>query len=254
MVPGHHDGTFTPAAYRRQCDLDVPSASSSSQPKSIQTHALAPHAPAQEAHLDKNPSPEGHESTETSLASGNIGIWAVGEAAGPPRVLKPGLRWSGARGGRGIGPALDCPLGDGNPLGLFPALLILGQICGIESQTIMFEQSHSSLDYFSNDLNHSSGHQAGYNQSIADYFSDIASAGGSLSIHDFWQHRKASSLQYVSTLFWEDIRTLSSLSSQAVSLTNEQLYHGPTNWTVRVSEDTTRRFSLRTCGRVQPKC
>ncbi|KAF8872083.1 hypothetical protein BD779DRAFT_426140 [Infundibulicybe gibba] len=39
---------------------------------------------------------------------------------------------------------------------LFPAFLIriiLRQICGIESQTIMFEQFHSSLDHLSNDLN-----------------------------------------------------------------------------------------------------
>jgi len=63
--------------------------------------------------------------------------------------------------------------------------IISEQICEVETQTIVFEQFHSSLGSFSNDLRRFSGHQVGYDQSISSHFNDIVSVDGSLSTHDF---------------------------------------------------------------------
>ncbi|KAF8872082.1 hypothetical protein BD779DRAFT_1477785 [Infundibulicybe gibba] len=70
-TPDSGDATWCPVTMMVGI-VEFNSEPSPSQPKSIQIHALAPHAPAQEAHLDENPSPERHQSTETSLASGNM--------------------------------------------------------------------------------------------------------------------------------------------------------------------------------------
>jgi len=63
--------------------------------------------------------------------------------------------------------------------------IITEQICEVETQTIVFEQWHSSLHGFSRDLRHLSGHQIGYDSSIASHLGSIVGSDGSLNTNDF---------------------------------------------------------------------
>jgi len=63
--------------------------------------------------------------------------------------------------------------------------IITEQICEVETQTIVFEQFHSSLHGFSRDLRRFSGRDVGYDSSIASHFSNFYNSDGSLSTSDF---------------------------------------------------------------------
>ncbi|KAF5382741.1 hypothetical protein D9615_002875 [Tricholomella constricta] len=63
--------------------------------------------------------------------------------------------------------------------------IITQQICDVETQTIVFEQWHSSLGGFSHDLRRTSGHHVGFDRGIASHFGSIVHADGSLSVDDF---------------------------------------------------------------------
>jgi len=63
--------------------------------------------------------------------------------------------------------------------------IISEQICEVETQTIVFEQFHSSLHGFSRDLRRDSGRDVGYDSDISSHFSSIYNSDGSLSNNDF---------------------------------------------------------------------
>jgi hypothetical protein len=62
--------------------------------------------------------------------------------------------------------------------------IITEQICEVETQTIVFQQFHSSMGHFSDDLLRHSGRQVGYDSSIASHFSSIVEQDSSLSVQD----------------------------------------------------------------------
>lgn len=63
--------------------------------------------------------------------------------------------------------------------------IITEQVCEVETQTIVFEQFHSSLHGFSRDLRRDSGRSVGYDSDIASHFSSFYNSDGSLSNSDF---------------------------------------------------------------------
>lgn len=63
--------------------------------------------------------------------------------------------------------------------------IISEQICEVETQTIVFEQFHSSLHGFSRDLRRDSGRSVGYDSDIASHFGSFYNSDGSLSSSDF---------------------------------------------------------------------
>lgn len=63
--------------------------------------------------------------------------------------------------------------------------IISEQICEVESQTIVFEQFHSSLHGFSRDLRRDSGRSVGYDSDISSHFGSFYNSDGSLSTSDF---------------------------------------------------------------------
>ncbi|KAF9478202.1 hypothetical protein BDN70DRAFT_809228 [Pholiota conissans] len=63
--------------------------------------------------------------------------------------------------------------------------IISEQVCEVETQTVVFEQFHSSLGLFSHDLRRTSGHHVGFDSSITSHFSDFFEEDGSLSTSDF---------------------------------------------------------------------
>jgi len=63
--------------------------------------------------------------------------------------------------------------------------IITEQICEVETQTIVFQQYHSSLGGFSHDLGRSSGRHAGYDNSIVSHYGGFYNSDGSLSNYDF---------------------------------------------------------------------
>jgi len=63
--------------------------------------------------------------------------------------------------------------------------IITEQICEVETQTVVFEQFHSSLHGFSRDLRHFSGRNVGYDSHIASHFSNFYGSDGSLSTDDW---------------------------------------------------------------------
>ncbi|KAF8896372.1 hypothetical protein BD779DRAFT_1668175 [Infundibulicybe gibba] len=62
--------------------------------------------------------------------------------------------------------------------------IITEQICEVETQTIVFQQFHSSMGMFSSDLQRKSGRQPGYDASIASHGQSLISADGSLNTTD----------------------------------------------------------------------
>ncbi|KAF8817035.1 hypothetical protein BYT27DRAFT_7153528 [Phlegmacium glaucopus] len=93
--------------------------------------------------------------------------------------------------------------------------IITEQICEVETQTIVFEQFHSSLSLFSHDLRRTSGHHVGYDSNIASHFSDICSSDNSLTNHDlgFTGHDLGSSTVVVGGSNWNDATSPSSVGS-----------------------------------------
>jgi hypothetical protein len=63
--------------------------------------------------------------------------------------------------------------------------IISEQICEVESQTIVFEQFHSSLHGFSRDLRRDSGRDVGFDSSLTSHFSNFYNSDGSLSTDDW---------------------------------------------------------------------
>lgn len=63
--------------------------------------------------------------------------------------------------------------------------IISEQICEVETQTIVFEQFHSSLHGFSRDLRRASGRSVGYDSGISSHFSNFYNSDGSLSTDDW---------------------------------------------------------------------
>ncbi|KAF9002747.1 hypothetical protein BDQ17DRAFT_1306155 [Cyathus striatus] len=63
--------------------------------------------------------------------------------------------------------------------------IITEQICEVETQTIVFQQFHSSVGHFSDDLLRHSGRQVGFDRGIASHFSSIVEQDSSLSVDDF---------------------------------------------------------------------
>jgi hypothetical protein len=63
--------------------------------------------------------------------------------------------------------------------------IITEQICEVETQTIVFEQFHSSLDGFSRDLRRDSGRSVGYDSNIASHYNSFYNSDGSLSTSNF---------------------------------------------------------------------
>jgi len=63
--------------------------------------------------------------------------------------------------------------------------IITEQICEVETQTVVFEQFHASVGFFSDDLRRTSGLHVGFDSGITDHFSDIVAEDGSLTTDDF---------------------------------------------------------------------
>jgi len=93
--------------------------------------------------------------------------------------------------------------------------IITEQICEVETQTIVFEQFHSSLGGFSSDLRRSSGHQVGYDQGITSHFGSIVGSDGSLSSNDlgFSGHDVGSQTVVVGGSNWNDATSPASVGS-----------------------------------------
>lgn len=63
--------------------------------------------------------------------------------------------------------------------------IITEQVCDVETQTIVFEQFHSSMHGFSRDLRRFSGRDVGYDSHISSYYGSFYNSDGSLSTSDF---------------------------------------------------------------------
>ncbi|KAF9462980.1 hypothetical protein BDZ94DRAFT_1322073 [Collybia nuda] len=84
--------------------------------------------------------------------------------------------------------------------------IITEQICEVETQTIVFEQFHSSLGGFSSDLRRNSGHQVGFDHNIASHFGSIVDSDGALTSGDlgFSGHDVGSQTVVVDGSNWND--------------------------------------------------
>jgi len=92
--------------------------------------------------------------------------------------------------------------------------IITEQICEVETQTIVFQQYHSSLGGFSHDLTRSSGRHAGYDHSIVSHFGNFYNSDGSLSNSDFgFSGHDIGSNYYVPTSNWNDGSSPSSVGN-----------------------------------------
>ncbi|TFK40339.1 hypothetical protein BDQ12DRAFT_721789 [Crucibulum laeve] len=91
--------------------------------------------------------------------------------------------------------------------------IITEQICDVETQTIVFEQWHSSLHSFSGDLRRHTGRQVGFDQSIVSHFHDIVSSDNTISTHDlgFSGHDLGRQTVVVHGNNWDDSRSFVSV-------------------------------------------
>ncbi|PPQ70022.1 hypothetical protein CVT26_013310 [Gymnopilus dilepis] len=62
--------------------------------------------------------------------------------------------------------------------------IISEQICEVETQTIVFEQFHSSMSHFGSDIMRHSSRSVGYDSNISNHYSSIMNSDGSLSSND----------------------------------------------------------------------
>ncbi|KAK7463421.1 hypothetical protein VKT23_006774 [Stygiomarasmius scandens] len=93
--------------------------------------------------------------------------------------------------------------------------IITEQICEVETQTIVFEQFISSSSHFSSDLLHTSGHQVGYDSSIASHYGSLIGSDGSLTSDDlgFSGHDLGKNTVVVSGNNWNDNSSPASVHS-----------------------------------------
>jgi len=93
--------------------------------------------------------------------------------------------------------------------------IISEQICEVETQTVVFEQFHSSMHGFSRDLRRFSGRGVGYDSSIASHFSSFYNSDGSLSNNDFGfsGHNLGSSYVVPSGNNWDNSRSFTSVGN-----------------------------------------
>jgi len=93
--------------------------------------------------------------------------------------------------------------------------IISEQICEVETQTVVFEQFHSSMHGFSRDLRRFSGRGVGYDSNIASHFSSFYNSDGSLSNNDFGfsGHNLGSSYVVPSGNNWDNSRSVSSVGN-----------------------------------------
>ncbi|KAF9477927.1 hypothetical protein BDN70DRAFT_78855 [Pholiota conissans] len=93
--------------------------------------------------------------------------------------------------------------------------IITEQVCEVETQTIVFEQFHSSMHGFSRDLRRFSGRGVGYDSAIASHFSNFYESDGSLSTSDFGFSGQDLGHSYVIPTGnnWSDSRSRSSVNS-----------------------------------------
>ncbi|KDR82843.1 hypothetical protein GALMADRAFT_112932 [Galerina marginata CBS 339.88] len=74
--------------------------------------------------------------------------------------------------------------------------IISEQICEVETQTIVFEQFHSSLGSFGHDIRRKSSNSVGYDRGISSHYSNIMNSDGSLSSNDLGFHGSDLGSQY----------------------------------------------------------
>lgn len=93
--------------------------------------------------------------------------------------------------------------------------IISEQICEVETQTIVFEQFHSSLHGFSRDLRRFSGRGVGYDSGISSHFSSFYNSDGSLSNNDFGfsGHNLGQSYVVPSGNNWDNSRSFTSVGN-----------------------------------------
>jgi hypothetical protein len=93
--------------------------------------------------------------------------------------------------------------------------VISEQICEVETQTIVFEQFHSSLHGFSRDLRRFSGRNVGYDSDITSHFSNFYGSDGSLSTDDWGFSGSSLGSSYVvpSGNNWDNSRSYGSVGN-----------------------------------------
>ncbi|KAH9476552.1 hypothetical protein JR316_0010464 [Psilocybe cubensis] len=93
--------------------------------------------------------------------------------------------------------------------------IISEQICEVETQTVVFEQFHSSLHGFSRDLRRFSGRNVGYDSGILSHFNDFYESDGSLSVNDwgFSGHDLGNSYIVPSGNNWDNSRSFGSVGN-----------------------------------------
>jgi hypothetical protein len=93
--------------------------------------------------------------------------------------------------------------------------IISEQICDVETQVIVFEQFHSSMSSFSDDLRRNSGRDVGYDHGISSHYDNIMNSDGSLSDNDLGFSGSDLGNQYVtpSGSNWNDQSSRSSVES-----------------------------------------
>ncbi|KAJ7284959.1 hypothetical protein C8J57DRAFT_1432212 [Mycena rebaudengoi] len=92
--------------------------------------------------------------------------------------------------------------------------IITEQICDVETQTIVFEQHHSSLGRFQNDLRRHSGFRVGFDRNIESHFRDFFDSDGSFTTHDFgFRGRDIGRETIVIKDNWDDERSPQSVES-----------------------------------------
>jgi len=75
--------------------------------------------------------------------------------------------------------------------------IITEQICEVETQTIVFEQFHSSMSSFGQDIRRQSSHSVGYDRGISSHANSIVNSDGSLSSNDLGFSGSSLGSQYV---------------------------------------------------------
>ncbi|PPQ81956.1 hypothetical protein CVT25_014685 [Psilocybe cyanescens] len=93
--------------------------------------------------------------------------------------------------------------------------IISEQICEVETQTVVFEQFHSSLHGFSRDLRRFSGRGVGYDSGIVSHFNNFYESDGSLSTNDwgFSGHDLGRSYIVPSGNNWDNRRSFGSVGN-----------------------------------------
>ncbi|KAF8060694.1 hypothetical protein FPV67DRAFT_1452786 [Lyophyllum atratum] len=93
--------------------------------------------------------------------------------------------------------------------------IITETICEVETQTIVFEQFHSTLGGFGHDLRRSTGHHVGFDSNIVSHFGNFLHSDGSLNFDDwgFSGHDVGSHTTVVSGSNWDSFSSPVSVSN-----------------------------------------